>query len=101
MRQKKRVYRSKSRSPYSKRYVDSVDRGIIRLLYRGNRPMTGHQISRKIGLTAPAINSRLSRLKSKGITKKVHIGKPRRIGTRVSAPSKILWDLNMYRKKKR
>ncbi len=46
--------------------VDEIDRSIISLLLK-NPEITQKQIAEKVGLTAPAINNRLQRLKSDGV----------------------------------
>ena len=92
-------------SKKSKKFVDSRDRDILRLLYGGRRPMTGNQISKKVALTPPTVNLRLSKLFDSGLIKRVKVGKLRTLSSKksvkITAPSKILWGLDMIKKERK
>ncbi len=87
--------------------IDSRDREILRLLHNARRPMSGFQIAKRINLSPPAIRPRLNNLRSMGIVKPV-----KQFGMRsfqrqfsnkkitIKAPSKILWGLDLKKKKK-
>lgn len=91
-------------SKKSKKIVDSHDRSILRLLYSGQRTMTGNQISKKINMSPPAINLRLSKLQNSGLIKKVEVGNQRVLRIQksgnVTAPSRIFWGLDIVKTKK-
>lgn len=92
-----------------KKMLDSRDREIIRLLYnRGNKPLPGYRIAQKINMSPPGIKPRLDNLHGMGIIKPLEFGaqrnftrefnnKPRQI----SAPSRILWGLDLVKKRKK
>ena len=91
-----------------KRPIDSRDREILRLLHAAKRPLSGHQIAKKINLSPPAIKPRLNSLQAKGILKKVNQGKnrifKRTFGLKtktIIAPSRIQWKIDMIKKKKK
>lgn len=90
-------------SKKSKKFVDSRDRSILRLLHSGNRAMTGNQISKKVRMSPPAINLRLSKLVDRGFIKRVEVGNQRVLRIKksgnVTAPSRIFWDLDLKTKK--
>jgi DNA-binding Lrp family transcriptional regulator len=94
-----------------KKQIDGMDRDILRFLY-GNHPQpkTSNEIARRVNLTPPAIFPRLKNLQSQGIVKQKEIGGLRKFernfgvskkSTKVQAPSKIFWGLDIRPKKKR
>lgn len=85
-----------------KRIIDSKDREILRILSTANRPLTGRFISQKVNISPPAIKPRLISLQNKGIIKPTKIGGDRifnRGEIKINAPSKILWGLDIKKRK--
>ncbi|MBT4174855.1 winged helix-turn-helix transcriptional regulator [archaeon] len=90
--------------------VDGTDRDILRIMNKANRPLSGNFIAKKVKLSSPAIRPRLNILNSKGIVKPIKIGGKRswdrtfsssKKTQRISAPSKILWGLDIISTKKK
>lgn len=89
-----------------KKIIDSIDRDILRLINNANRPLSGFHIATKVNLSPPAIRPRLNNLMGQGIIKQIKIGNPRIFNrtfdkkqVRIKAPSKILWGLDIKKKK--
>ena len=80
--------------------IDSIDKDILRFMYGAKRPVSGSQIAKRISISSPTIRPHLNKLQLKGIVKPFHIGKVRRINKTVKAPSKILWGLDLKKRKK-
>ncbi len=85
----------------TKKPIDSVDRAILRLMYNAKRTLTGHQIAKRVSLSPPAIRPRLNKLQARGIITPIKIGKIRKLGNNVTAPSRINWGLDVRKTKKR
>lgn len=89
-----------------RKFFDSKDRDILRLLYGAERPLTSNMIAQRIQLTPPAIKPRLVNLQRQGIIKPIKIGAMRTFERKfqkrtisISAPSKILWALNLKKRR--
>ena len=77
------------------RIMDSINRDILRLMYKANRPLTGNQISKKVRISPPAIKPRLQNLQNQGVIKTTSIGEMRVLNSKkkIKAPSRIFWGL--------
>lgn len=91
-----------------KKPIDSIDRAILRFMNGARRDLSGNQIAKKVYLSPPAIRPRLNNLQRQGIIKPIKIGNPRVFSRnfpkkviRIKAPSKILWNLDLRKKKRR
>jgi DNA-binding Lrp family transcriptional regulator len=91
-----------------KKTIDGMDRDILRFLYGDGdpAPKTGNQIAKRINLSPPAVFPRLKNLQAHGIIKSLSMGSLRKFertfGTNkvnIKAPSKILWSLDLRRRK--
>lgn len=81
-----------------KTIIDGMDREILRFLVNTKIPPTSRQIAQRINLSGAAILPRLDNLKSQGIIRKVNCGAIRK---KINAPSRICWDLDLIKKRKR
>ena len=103
------------RTAKGKRVLDSRDRDILKLIHSANRPLSGNQIANRIRISPPAIKPRLEGLEGRGILKRVKVGDTRvfqrvfktrpsvnlpNIKKTINAPSRILWGLDIKKKKK-
>jgi len=93
----------------NKRIVDSKDREILRYMNNANRAVSGLSISKAISISPPAIKPRLNNLHKQGIIKPIKKGGERIFDRTfkniskpitIKAPSKILWGLDIKKKRR-
>lgn len=95
-----------------KKLLDGTDKQIIRFIHLSKRPATANKIASRMNFSASGIKPRLDNLQNKGILKTVNSGKMRTFernfkikgnDTRkiINAPSKILWDIDLIKKRKK